>query len=640
MYFLVDIEPVEFIGFTVLVKGAGHKYLKRELISEDPKKYKYWYRHSSGGLVKDTDIKAGSKFRHGSGKHMGHYEILGYDAKTGNVHIKHDETKHEDTVSVAKLREMVHTGEHSLEHKFGVETPKGKALRLEKELAQADKTGTDNQRARIKKELESHWASYPKTKPEQSLEPRVSDIKTSLKGKVGEETHIFYAGPGGQPVSLEGEYRLIEAGDAIPSHDPVTFAKNEAYPEGLQERAYHRDKAEQSKVRTNAQNLHPALLVNTNPDALNGPPILNENGVVLGGNSRAMSLQLAHSEHPEKAKQLKEYMKKKAHQVGLNPKDIEGMKNPMLVRVVKTDGKDQNLLVRAMNEGFTQGMDPRTMQVAMARRLDDKAVKYLASSMKAEQTLRSYLDSEDGGHFIKELDRVGVIDDRNRNQYMNKKGKLNEDGKTLVERILVGKMVPDPDLLSNTRAKMVGALARSVPYMMQAENAGKEYSIRSEVKDAISGFNKMHDMNMAPPKGAKGKDLDFAIKQFRLNIYDALEGSHPINKSKKSGDLFELMVRRGGPNQLAAAFKDYARLAEHNAQAISLFGEKSPQEIFDESIGHALGKTKKAPEPEAPAPPKDDNSLDMFRSFQGNPGFSVLVVGSDDSINSGGARWH
>lgn len=412
------------------------------------------------------------------------------------------------------------------------------------------------------------------------------------KSKSGSKTSVFYAGPNGQPVALEGEYRIIEASSMVPSHNPVSFGQNESYPQGLQERAYHRDKSEQAKVRTNAKNMHPALILNTNPDALNGPPILNEEGHVLGGNSRAMSLQLVHQEHPEKAKELVSYLKSHAYQFGLSAGDVEGFKNPVVVRVVNTKDQDENLLVRAMNEGFTQSMDPRTYQVAMSRRLDGSIMDRLADEMEPDQTLRDYFNSNKGKSFVHELSRVGVIDDRNRNQYLNKDGKLNEDGKTFVERILVGKVVGDADLLSNTQPSLVSSLARSVPYMIQAEGYGKGYNIRKKVKDALSAFNKMNDLNIAPPRNLKGEQLDQSIKMVKNNMDDMFEGVHPVNKDKATGLLFETFVRKGGPNQLASVFRDFVVNAKSNPEGqISLLGPVNPDDVLVSSLSHSLKKS-------------------------------------------------
>lgn len=428
---------------------------------------------------------------------------------------------------------------------------------------------------------------------------RVGSVRSRVRGTVGAPTQVYVAGANGQPIALAGEYRLVEASEAIPSHNPDTFSKNEAYPEGLQERAYHRDKSEQAKVTRNAQRMKPGFLVNTNPDALNGPPIVDEDGIVLGGNSRTMSMQRVYSDGGAKAEELRTYLRENAYQMGLRPEDVDGMKSPILVRVVNTEGQDKGVLVRAMNESFIQGMDPRTAQVAMGRRLNDKALKQLADTMEPEQTLRGYLDSKVAKPFVNELSRAGIIDDRNRNQYIDQKtGKLNEDGKTLVERILVGRLVEDPDLLSSTRPSMVSSLARAVPYMIQAEAAGQGYAIRDELRQALHGFNRMHALDAAPPRGASKAQMDQAIKVTKASLRDMFEGDHPVNTNPRVEAIFDNLVLRGGPRQIAATFRKYAEMAQRNPEGqTTLMGDApTPASVFNQAVASVMRDEKKTEE--------------------------------------------
>jgi DNA (cytosine-5)-methyltransferase 1 len=402
----------------------------------------------------------------------------------------------------------------------------------------------------------------------------------------GAETQVYVAGPNGQPVGLPGRYKLMEAGEAIPSHKSDSFAPHPDYPEGLQERAYHRDKSEQMKVMRNAQRMKPGFLVNTNPDALNGPPIMMENGVVLGGNSRTMSMQRAYAEHPDKAKEYREYLETNMHQAGFSAADLEGMEHPILVRVVDTEGHDVNLLVRQMNESFIQQMDPRTMQVAMGRRLTTENLTELAGTMDPDETLRAYLDTSRAKGFIATLGKAGVIDDRNRSQYLKKNGKLNEDGKQLVERILVGHLIPDPDLLSNTNARMLGAIARVVPYLVQAEGSSKQYNIRGALRDALDGHIRMHDMGFHPKQGATESERATSVKDTRAQMTDLFTGDHPVLADERTGMLFDVMVRHGGPVRLAKVFREYAVQAAANPEGqLALIGDvPEPEDILRNAI--------------------------------------------------------
>jgi hypothetical protein len=367
----------------------------------------------------------------------------------------------------------------------------------------------------------------------------------------GSEGVVYVSGEGGEPVALKAQYKLMEASEVIASHDPITYSRHKDYPEGVQERAYHRDRDEQAKVSRNARKMNPAFLINTNPDAVNGPPVLDQNGIVLGGNSRAMSMQQAYSQHPDSAKKLKDYLTAHAHEVGFKPEDIAALKNPVLVRVVESRDKDnQKLLVRQMNESFTQGMDPRTMQVAMGRKLDDAAVKTLGDSMEADETLSSFLDSKRAASFINALTRVGIIDQRNSNQYMVKGTKrLNEDGKQLVERVLVGRTVGDADLLSNTGQRLVGNIARSVPFMAQAKAYGAGYDMGGDLKVALEAYNDLHFRAQQGHRAALSPDMSDAEFKSLYNQDEMFGDPSPVTKNPRAMAVLEVGTTPRAPHR-------------------------------------------------------------------------------------------
>ena len=429
--------------------------------------------------------------------------------------------------------------------------------------------------------------------------PQVQKIDAGLKKAVmavmpkgvGNDTKVFVAGEGGKPIALKGKYKLVSAKEAIPSHDPQSFSQNSKYPKGLQERAYHRDKSEQNKVIRNSQRMNPEFVINTNPDALNGPPIVTKEGIVLGGNSRTMSMQRIYTEGGAKAKELKDYLRSNAAQMGFTKEDVDAIEDPIIVREISTAGQDEKLLVRQMNEGFIQALDPRTMQVALGRRLDDQAMESLGAAMTDDDNLRGFLDSNRAKPFIGALNRSGIIDERNRNQYVNQKtGKLNEDGKTLVERILMGRVVNDPDLLSNTMPSMVGAIARAVPYMVQAESHGAGYGLRDDLRYALQAFNRMNDLGISPGR-SKGKELDAKIRQIKAHFDDLFEGRHPVLTNPRAEAIFDNFLKRGGPRQIASTFKEYAKLAAKNPEGqATMFGSLSPLDVFNQSV--SLSKKK------------------------------------------------
>ncbi len=88
-----------------------------------------------------------------------------------------------------------------------------------------------------------------------------------------------------------GHYEVRELADVIASHDPGNgFARRPEYPREAQERPYHSDKGEQDKVTRNALEYNPDYIISDAFTPADGPPIITDAGITLGGNSRVMSL--------------------------------------------------------------------------------------------------------------------------------------------------------------------------------------------------------------------------------------------------------------------------------------------------------------------------------------------------------------
>lgn len=424
----------------------------------------------------------------------------------------------------------------------------------------------------------------------------------------GASTTVFVAGEGGRVQAIKARYKLVEASELIPSHDPETFSPNPGYNARWQERAYHRDASEQARVQEIARKLQPELIANTNPDAVNGAPVVLPDGVVMGGNKRTMSSQLAYRKG--KAGHLREYLTDNAHQFGFKPEDVTALVNPVLVREIDPEDKsDENmgLLSRQLNESFTQAMDPRTMMVAMSRRFNEAHLLHLGDTMEEGDTLRSYLKSGRSSAFRDALEKAGIIDERNRSAYVDTRdssGYLNEDGVRLVERIIVGKMVGDADLLANTDSTLIESLARSVPHLVRAEGNGADYNLRKDLHQAIDTYNTLKHLSSgknAPIKMPSAKssqqEYDSALAHIDSTLDLGEEFEHSAKRALKNPTakaLLEVLVRRPGVLQMSSAFKSIAEAAEKNQDLGQggLFGAVGPSfsDVVVGAVQRHLGK--------------------------------------------------
>ena len=207
--------------------------------------------------------------------------------------------------------------------------------------------------------------------------------ETARSGIQGREDSLATSA-GSQPF----RYEVRELDELVPSHDPLAqFQRRNDYPRDVQERPYHSDAGEQDKVRNNAANLDPRYLINDNPDAMTGPPIVTPGGIVLGGNSRTMSMQLASAKHAERFAAYKQALQDKAAQFGVDPAQIQGMRKPVLVRVV--DGGKTTLdlanAARRYNEVTTQALQPEAEGVSKAKLVTPNTVAYLNTKLYSGQ---------------------------------------------------------------------------------------------------------------------------------------------------------------------------------------------------------------------------------------------------------------
>ncbi len=292
---------------------------------------------------------------------------------------------------------------------------------------------------------------------------------------IGSETTIL-----GKGTSEQARYEVWELDDVIPSHDPENgFARREDYPAAAQERPYHSDAGEQEKVRGNALSYQPAFVVNSDPTAGNGPPIVTREGIVLGGNSRTMTLQLVYADRPDSAAAYRQTLTDQAAGFGLDPAALEGMRRPILVRVVDERMTPEEMAVksRLYNQTTTQKLQAKAEGVSRARMISPATLAALSADMADFDTLRQFLDSPRSKGFVGLLLQDGVIEQTEISSLTEKGGRLNDSGKKLVEDALRGMVVADYDVLEALPASVLNKLDRTIPALARLKARGEGWDM-------------------------------------------------------------------------------------------------------------------------------------------------------------------
>lgn len=314
--------------------------------------------------------------------------------------------------------------------------------------------------------------------------PKANDAQKAarLKGAVaGIPADVFVSTPGGsKPEPITAAFYIVEADELVTSHDPRTFAVRPDYPAGVQERRYHVDRYEQLKVIRNAANMVPAFLVNNNPDSVNGPPVCalleGKDLIVLGGNSRAMSLILAYDSGEAAA--YRALLVERARVFGFEPRQLDPFQAPALVRICDAPPLRWRDLSRRLNEAQTQEKDVATDAVSLGARISDATLESFGAMVTdagADETLTAVLTSPRARVFVDALRRDGVIDDRQGARYLSGRD-LTEDGRTMVERALVARVLPSAETIERLSITERDGIARALPAILAARRAGHDLS--------------------------------------------------------------------------------------------------------------------------------------------------------------------
>lgn len=637
-----------------LFKGATHKYIKRVPTGKPKPKYRYYYKvPGRKGLVSSEDLAQGAKFKAEHQGVKGHFEVHKHHKEKGLVSVKHDESgqmihlKEKDLHRMMQRQLAKKTRKELNEKKVD---PKEKLV-LRREAKQQRLPGTKVQPKKEKpvkpseeKEPSLKVLKAPKLKQvgmdelgkggfdniegfaqnaedlekqaylmnakdrEFAVIPQASGFVLASKQKqtgpvnkkraIGEKTSVFIRGSKGKNIEgLDATYEIMDASKLIASHDPKTFSERKDYPEGVQERRYHEVEGDRNKIIRIAQELEPAMAVNTNPDAINGAPIITEDNVVLGGNGRTMGMQHAYLNYPESAEKLKRYMAQHAKAFGVSPAQVAAMKQPILVRRIKagTDTTKLRALGRRMNEALMQGLDPRSAEVAIGKNyVNQDVVESLTHSMNPDETLSAFLRSEKSRDFLNTLKRNGVVDQFNISEFVDSDtGLLNEDGRLRVERVLAARLLPDASLLSRMGQRLRQNLAKSAVFLMNAET--NKWDIKEPLATAVKVDLEMRSKGFKPNEAGRS-DVMKQVEQKGFEGHISALQKDPIAQK-----LLEIIQDKNGPKLMLNGFKQFALEAarqQHDFGANKALFAMEPVSQ-DQALMNAFGlKAPKKKEPE------------------------------------------
>lgn len=376
----------------------------------------------------------------------------------------------------------------------------------------------------------------------------------------------------GETTEYPARYGLRELEDIYPSHSGITFQPNPDYH--YKNTRNYADKSNQERVVVNsmAPLYKPGYIITDAPDATNGPPIIDAQGNVLGGNNRAMIMQRVYSMYKKGAEDFRELLARRAHVFGLKPEDVRAMKRPMLVRELDAE-VDPRRVITDFNKKGTADYTASERAAADAGMLSPEAAEYLAGVLESEgadATLYEVLDSARGPEIVNKLVQDGVFTLSEKNAILDEgTKKVTAAGKERISKMLLGALFDDAEQIKNTAPSLRNKLERVVsPILQTSQKAG--FDLVPATKDAI-------------------RLLEYADAHNVKNLDDLLGQETLFGGGQTAGDLFPPEVvmlakylREHSPLDIVRAYRRFIANSEP-----TMFGESTRAEALGDAFQSA-----------------------------------------------------
>ena len=242
--------------------------------------------------------------------------------------------------------------------------------------------------------------------------------------------------------TLTGHYVMTEAGAASASHDVNNaFEPTEGFPidkhgQSVNDRDYKRDRDAQQIVHDMADAY--------DSRAMQTPVIVSRDGIVLSGNNRTMSGDMAATQGTDGA--YLEYLGKYGAKYGFTPEQVATMKHPRVVFVPDEDlPYDANTFSRFNAQEMKSQSKPEAA-IKLGKIVDDATYNRIVADLNKYDRLSDfYADQEAAARTLGELAAAGAINDKQLPELRTGTA-LSAAGKELIENTLIGKIFQaDPD---------------------------------------------------------------------------------------------------------------------------------------------------------------------------------------------------
>lgn len=325
--------------------------------------------------------------------------------------------------------------------------------------------------------------------------------------------------------------------------------KNPAYPAELQPRDRSRF-ASQLQIDRMSKRLTPERLAES-AEAQNGAPIVNENGVVIGGNARSAAIRAAY--RSGRANEYADYIRANAERFGIDPASIP--ENPVLVRVAE-GVEDWAALAKDLNVSGTASYSPTETALSDAERIGN-IVDLIVPNEKGD------LNAPQNREFISQF--LAAIPQSESSELSSPDGGLNKSGLQRATNAVFAYAYGDINLLmrfseslDNDMTNITNALMRTAPRFAQLKvemQNGGAYNIPivQTILDGLDLYAEAKKSRQTVSKTLSQAPLDAHWDANAALVAEVIE--HFKRSARGVGDflsdLAEAVEEFGAPDQLS-----------------------------------------------------------------------------------------
>ncbi len=368
--------------------------------------------------------------------------------------------------------------------------------------------------------------------------------------------------------TIRGRYVLTEAGAASASHDVNNaYEPTEGFPidangQSVNDRDYLRDK--------DAQRIVEQIAGAYDNRALQTPVIVSRDGVVLSGNNRTMSGDLAARQGTDKA--YTDYLREFGAKYGFTPEQVNGMEHPRLVFVPDEALPYDATTFSRFNAQEMKSQSKPEAAVKLGKIVPDNVFGDIVTDIAKYDRLSDYYrNEEETAHALGALMQAGVINDKQMPE-MRTGTALSAAGKELIENTLIGKVFQSsPDAVRQiiSMPSMRETIVMGLGEIASNSTLGKRgYDLSAELSAAVDLVTRAK--NASPDVYKDGMPVSpFGRMQ---GLFDDQYGDSRVTDATTL--LLADILNSGKPSELRKVLAMYNKSAgEAAAGAVDLFNE-------------------------------------------------------------------